>query len=185
MAKILIVEDEGALRFDLAEAIVGWGHEVSAAANGRDGFEMFVRWCPDIVVSDINMPVETGYDLLRRIQSAGATSADVTFLFLTSMSAPTLVVRGIEVGADDYITKPVDYRLLKAKIDGFQRKTYAVRDRFEPEMMSNFAWGGFVYASTFTAAFGALGLTMVFVVYWIKTVLGINVFEDWHFGDLF
>jgi DNA-binding response OmpR family regulator len=185
VAKILVVEDDGALRFDLSEAIVGWGHDVRATANGREGFEMFARWRPDIVVSDINMPVATGYDLLSRVQSVGATSADVTFLFLTSMSAPALVVKGIEIGADDYITKPVNYRLLKAKIDGCQRRTLAVLARFEPALLSSFVWGGLVHAWTFTAALGALGIIMIFIVYWIKTVLGINIFEDWHFTDLF
>ncbi len=184
MAKILVVEDDGALRFDLSEAIVGWGHDVRATANGREGFEMFAHWRPDIVISDINMPVANGYDLLGRIQSAGATSADVTFLFLTSMSAPEMVVKGIEIGADDYITKPVDCRLLKTKIDSCQRRTQAVLARFEPEFLSSFAWGGLVHAATFTAAFGALGVTVIFVVYWLKTVLGIDIFEHWHFSDL-
>jgi CheY-like chemotaxis protein len=57
VAKILIIEYDGVRLFDLSEAIGGLGHEVRATANGRDGFKMFVRWCPAIVVSDINSQV--------------------------------------------------------------------------------------------------------------------------------
>ena len=117
MVRILIAEDDGALRYDMAEIVVSWGFEVRAVAAGLAAFRLMKEWRPHLVLSDINMPHVSGFDLVRYNTTLKSDCADMVFILISAMSAPKMIDAGLHAGADDYITKPVDYNLLKAKIE--------------------------------------------------------------------
>ena len=181
MARILIVEDNSALSYDMAETLKGWGHEVGTAADGSQGFKIIKEWRPDLVLSDINMPNGTGFDLIRHIKSLDPDYAGMAFLFISALSAPKVVVEGLDIGADDYITKPVDYELLKAKLEAHLRKREAMQGIAIQESLRS----GTFFAATFAGGFLVLGIMAFMIVYSFKTVLGINIFEDVHLKDFF
>lgn len=185
MARIVVVEDDGALRNDIADRLNDWGYEVIEAANGRQGFDAIERFRPDLVLSDINMPMGSGFDLVERVRSLGVNYADMAFLFISGLSAPNAVAHGINRGADDYIVKPVDYGVLKAKIEAHLRKrTDLVAKLVSGQLFpsrGDVAMNGVIFASVL----GALGILWLVGLYLVKMVLGINIFQDAHLTDLF
>ena len=116
MARILIIEDDGAQRYDMSQAVSDWGHEVQVACDGISGLQAVKDWHPEVVLSDVNMPGVSGFDLRRFMIMSGTGCTDIVFLFVSSWGNPGMIAEGVEVGADDYITKPVDYALMKSKI---------------------------------------------------------------------
>ena len=114
MARILIAEDDGALRCDMEGVISGWGYDVRTAAAGLQAFRLMKEWRPHLVISDINMPHVTGFDLVRYNNSLKSENAEVT-IFLVSGQIP----RGdpLELGADAFIQKPINYKKLKLEIE--------------------------------------------------------------------
>ena len=185
MTRILVVEDDGALRNDISDRLAGWGHEVKTAADGHHGFEAISEWQPDLVLSDINMPNENGFELVDRIKKLGPDYADMAFIFVTSLSGSKQIVSGIESGADDYITKPIDYDLLRAKINSHLRKTENLASKFALDQFANSMAGNMMNGVMLVSVIGGLGFFVVLALYWIKSALGINIFQDVHFGDLF
>ena len=185
MARILIVEDDGALRNDIGDTLMGWGHEVLMAADGRQGLKIIDAEHPDLVLSDINMPHETGVELVGHVKQRGSQYADISFLFISSLSAPNDVISGIRSGADDYIIKPINYDLLKVKIDAHLHKTRNLLSMLSVERIAISMAGSVTSGAMFVAVVGTLGVAVLIALYWIKTALGINVFQDAHVGDLF
>jgi len=105
MSRILIVEDDEILR-QMTKAILQVdGHEVFDAENGQVALDIFLKVKPDLIVSDISMPVMDGFALLNNIRSLPDGSI-VPFLFLTALSERADILRARELGVDDYITKP-------------------------------------------------------------------------------
>ena len=185
MARILVVEDDGALRTDIAHTVADWGHDVLVACDGRQGFKAINEWQPDLVLSDINMPNEDGMALVNRVAKAGSRYGDMAFIFVSSRSGSELMTAGIQCGADDYVTKPIDYALLQAKISAHLRKRDNLLSKVMTEQLADTVAGSMFNGLMFTAVAGAIGFVVLFVLYWIKTVLGINIFADFHMSDLF
>lgn len=185
MAKILIVDDDGALRNDIADKLTEWGHQVFQAADGRIGFAVIQNRLPDLVLSDINMPRESGFDLVKRVTDLGSHYADMAFLFMSSMTESKSIVYGIHCGADDYITKPIDYDLLKVKIESHLRKKNNLLTSFLKDRLALSMNDSMITGFMFIAALTALGLIAIAALYWIKMVLGIDVFQDVHLSDFF
>ena len=185
MARILIVEDDGALRNDIGDTLMGWGHDVLMAADGRQGLKIIYAEHPDLVLSDINMPHESGVELVSHVKQRGSQYADMSFLFISSLSAPKDIISGIRSGADDYITKPINYDLLRVKINAHLHKTSNLLSMLSVENIAISMAGSVTSGAMFVAVVGTLGVAVLIVLYWIKTVLGINVFQDVHIGDLF
>jgi len=184
MTTLAIVEDDRDLRMELVEEMRYRGHTVYEAANGSEGYRIISEVVPDIVLSDIEMPVENGYDLMRRVRANNKKFADITFLFVTGQVDSRDVRAGLKAGADDYITKPIDYEYLAAKIEAVSRN----KDRlFNFWSLSNVgaqikeALG--VYSIVIGAVF-VLGLGTLLVLYYLKSALGIDVFSDVHFSDI-
>ena len=185
MAKIVVVEDDGALREDMVNHLTDWGHQVFQACDGSDGFLAIEECQPDLVISDIQMPNETGLDLVKRVDKLRTRYADMAFLFVSSMSAPKSVAHGIACGADDYITKPIDYSLLKVKIESMLRRRDSLIDMCRFENFSTSLSELMISSLLLVGGFGVLGVVVITALYAIKTVLGINIFVDMHFSDLF
>jgi DNA-binding response OmpR family regulator len=114
MTKILLVEDNNEIRENTAEILELAGYHVATAANGKEGFEMAVKETPDLIVCDIMMPVLDGYGLLHLINK-NETLKTIPFIFLTAKTERSDFRKGMEMGADDYLTKPfTDIELLNA-----------------------------------------------------------------------
>ncbi len=117
--KILLVEDDATLSFIVEDALTREGFEVVCAANGEKGIEMFRSENPDIVVADVMMPRMDGFEMVRRIRM---TSPGIPVLFLTARTALDDVVRGFELGANDYLRKPFQILELVVRIKALLRR---------------------------------------------------------------
>ena len=114
MEKILLIEDNEALRDNTSEILTLANYEVSTAENGKLGVEMAMANPPDIIVCDIMMPVLDGYGVYQII-SKNPDLQHIPFIFLSAKSERTDLRKGMEMGADDYITKPFsDSELINA-----------------------------------------------------------------------
>ena len=115
MIKILYVEDESDLREDLIEELEEDGFEVAWAPNGAEGLKRLVSFRPDLVISDCLMPVMTGIEMFKEMRASYPEFASTPFIFLSAHAQKEQIEEGLGVGANGYITKPVDYaKLLKA-----------------------------------------------------------------------
>jgi CRP/FNR family cyclic AMP-dependent transcriptional regulator len=105
--KILIVEDNAEVRENIAEILELSNYEVFTAENGKNGVELALNKIPDLIVCDIMMPVLDGYGVLHLLNKHIETYG-IPFIFLTAKSEKSDLRKGMEMGADDYITKPFD-----------------------------------------------------------------------------
>ena len=121
--KVLIVEDDAAIREALQEAISGDGHAVTCALDGQQAVQQFAAGRFDLVLLDLMLPVMSGYDVCRRIRE---TDRRVPILMLTAKGEEIDKVLGLELGADDYITKPFGLRELLARVHAAFRRQEAV-----------------------------------------------------------
>lgn len=124
--KVLLVEDDSTLSFIVQDALCREGFEVVSASNGEAGIKAFKDHKPDIIVADVMMPKIDGFEMVRRIR---LNSHSVPVLFLTARTALDDVVKGFELGANDYIRKPFQILELVVRIKAFlNRNTGAVED---------------------------------------------------------
>src|SRR5213593_4873764 len=106
MKKILVIEDEPEMRRNITALLRYKAYEPIAAENGRIGIEMARREKPDLILCDVMMPELNGHGVLDALRSDSAT-ATIPFIFLTAKGEKTDVRVGMNLGADDYLTKPV------------------------------------------------------------------------------
>ncbi len=111
--KILLVEDDSTLSFIVQDALTREGFDVVCASNGESGLKMHKETNPDIIVADVMMPKMDGFEMVRIIR---LTSPEVPVLFLTARAALDDVVKGFELGANDYIRKPFQILELVVRI---------------------------------------------------------------------
>jgi len=116
---VLVVEDDGPIRTLIAEVIRLQGHEVLEAANGARAIELATSGQPDLVLVDWVLPDISGTEVIVELRRQGIIGPVV---MLTARSAKMDEVVGLEVGADDYITKPFDSRILAARINAHLRR---------------------------------------------------------------
>ncbi|RCJ24995.1 diguanylate cyclase [Nostoc sp. ATCC 43529] len=105
MPKILIIEDEESVRENILDLLEAEDFETIAAANGRIGLDLAISEVPDLILCDMMMPEIDGYGVLTALRQ-DPTTATIPFIFLTAKSAKSDFRRGMDLGADDYITKP-------------------------------------------------------------------------------
>jgi DNA-binding response OmpR family regulator len=147
--KILCIEDDRETAALIAEELVDRGYEVTVAHDGREGLAAILRTMPDLVLSDISMPVMSGFELLERLTALAPRFAHMPFVFLTALTDRDNELKGRQLGADDYVTKPIDFELLAiiitARLAGVARtgvwpKTVGLNDR-EVEVLTWVARG--------------------------------------------
>lgn len=107
MASILVIEDNNEIRENTAEILELAGYRTFTAENGKIGVEIALREKPDLIVCDIMMPVLDGYGVLHLLNKNDATK-NIPFIFLSAKTERTDLRKGMEMGADDYITKPFE-----------------------------------------------------------------------------
>jgi len=110
--KILCIEDDRETAALIAEELLERGYEVATAYDGHEGLATILRCAPDLVVSDISMPVISGFELLERLTALAPQFSKMPFVFLTALSDRDSELKGRRLGADDYITKPIDFDIL-------------------------------------------------------------------------
>jgi len=121
MKTILVVEDNPAILEDVSEMLELARYKVITAVNGKEGFELAVKQLPDLIISDIMMPVVDGFGLLHLLRHESLTEA-IPVIFLTSKTERNDFRNAMESGADDFITKPFNNdELLKAIENRFKR----------------------------------------------------------------
>ncbi len=123
VAEVLVVEDDAAVREGLQLALRRQGHVVHTAESGELGIEVLVRHRPDLVVLDLMLPGMDGFETCRRMRAAGP----VPIIMLTARTDDFDIVAGLEAGADDYVAKPVEPRVLDARIRAVLRRAAVER----------------------------------------------------------
>jgi two-component system, OmpR family, response regulator RegX3 len=116
--KVLVVEDEESLLEAVRYALSREGFDVAVARDGHEAIRAFEADRPDVLVLDLMLPTMNGWDVCRRVRS----SSDVPILMLTARDAEVDRVVGLEMGADDYVTKPFSVRELVARVRALLRR---------------------------------------------------------------
>jgi two-component system KDP operon response regulator KdpE len=119
-ATVLVIEDDETYRYLLSEQLEAQDYCVLLAEDGERGVEMARERRPDLVLLDVLMPGIDGWEVCRRIREF----SDVPIMMLTCRTSELDKVRGLELGADDYLTKPVGYMELVARIRALLRRSY-------------------------------------------------------------
>lgn len=117
MSRILCIEDEPALRQVIVEELILAGYETVEAKDGMEGLSAILESKPDLVLCDITMPKMSGHELLQNLRDGYPEHADLPFVFLSALADKTDVIRGQTLGADDYLTKPVDLDILLSTVE--------------------------------------------------------------------
>ena len=119
--KILIIDDDPVLveliQYNLEEE----GYQVSTARNGQEGIRLFFTNRPDVVILDLMMPKLNGYEVCKRIREM----ADTPIIMLTAKGREEDIIQGLDLGADDYLTKPFRVRILLARVRAVLRRARA------------------------------------------------------------
>jgi two-component system NtrC family sensor kinase len=126
--KILIVDDDEALRKSIALGLRRQQYDVAEAQDGESALEMTRSLTPDLVLSDIGMTGMDGYGLLQTLRSAPATSA-IPVILMTGLSATNGARHGMELGADDYLTKPIDMSALLAAVESRLKRKQTIEQQ--------------------------------------------------------
>lgn len=127
-ATILCVEDEVLLREDIVEELEDEGYSVLQATDGHEALKVILERKPDLVVCDITMPRKNGYELLKEVRGNYESFAEMPFIFLSALADKEHVIAGLRLGADNYLTKPVDFDLLRAKVRASLRQVNRLRN---------------------------------------------------------
>jgi DNA-binding response OmpR family regulator len=126
--KVLIAEDDRDFGNILTQYVTISGFEVILARDGKEAWELFNKDKPDICVLDVMMPEMDGFTLAEKIKLA---HNDMPFIFLTAKSLKEDIVKGLKLGADDYITKPFDPEVLILRINNILKRVYtSVNDEY-------------------------------------------------------
>jgi signal transduction histidine kinase len=130
MKKILLIEDEQALREGIADVLTFEGYKVIEAADGRNGIELAIKNLPDLILCDILMPEMNGHDVLRQLAKNEDTRL-IPFVFITALSERPDIRTGMEMGANDYLTKPFSHEELLKTIGKQLEKSEEIRKQKE------------------------------------------------------
>jgi DNA-binding response OmpR family regulator len=122
-ARILVIEDEPVMLRGLKDTLVSKGFEVSTAVDGAAGLQGALEAPPDLILLDIMLPKVNGYEICRAIRAKGLT---MPVLMLTAKGQEEDIVLGLNLGADDYITKPFRAAELLARVNAFLRRRETV-----------------------------------------------------------
>ena len=135
MTRILCIEDEAALREDIVEELNDAGYETFEAANGSIGYDAILAHRPDLVLCVVNMPDMNGYELLTKLRETNEEFDDVPFVFLSALADRKDIIAGKKLGADDYLTKPVDFEMLLVTVESRLRQIVRINRHKEEQLV--------------------------------------------------
>jgi len=130
MTRILVVEDDPSIRMGLEDTLTAKGYEVEVVSRGSDGADRALTGRYDLVVLDVMLPDIDGFEVCRRIRGSKTPARSVPVIILSARGAELDRVRGLELGADDYVTKPFSLMELLARVASVLRR--AKGDSTEP-----------------------------------------------------
>ncbi len=114
--RILCIEDDRETAALIVEELAERGFDITVAYDGGEGFAAIFRTMPDLVLCDINMRVMSGFEVLEHLTRIAPRFNNMPFVFLTALADRKNELRGRQLGADDYVTKPIDFDVLEAII---------------------------------------------------------------------
>ena len=117
--RLLLIEDEPALARGLSDALRAHGFEVAVATDGQTGLDAALRGDSDLIVLDVMLPHVNGYEICREVRAHGL---DVPIVMLTAKAQEADIILGLDLGADDYLTKPFRVGELVARVKAFLRR---------------------------------------------------------------
>ena len=145
-SRILIIEDEAALLRGLKDTFASKGCDVLTAADGEAGMELALSRQPDLILLDIMLPKVNGYEICRAVREQGL---EMPIIMLTAKGQEEDIVLGLNLGADDYVTKPFKIRELVARANAFLRRRKTGQETVshfgEFELNVSFRFGGIPY----------------------------------------
>ncbi len=118
--KILLAEDSKAIGLHISRTLEDWGHEVTYVMDGRAAVDAYQQARPDLVLLDVVMPEMDGIEATRQIKALGGDRW-IPLLLITALTSTEEVVAGLDAGADDYLTKPINFAVLQSRINVMQR----------------------------------------------------------------
>lgn len=134
MTKVLVIDDELAIREIIAHTLQKSGYDVHKATNGAEGLELARKQLPNLIVCDVRMVLVDGYEVLAAIRNNPST-ASIPFILVTSMASPEHMRQGMELGADDFLPKPFTPSQLlgavKARLEKHQRLIQEAETKLE------------------------------------------------------
>jgi DNA-binding NarL/FixJ family response regulator len=110
--RILCIDDNLAVAAQVADELTNRGFDVIVAHDGHEGFVAILKLMPDLVLCDISLPVMSGFEVLERLNTLAPRLGHVPFVFLTARADRESELRARRLGADDYVTKPIDFDML-------------------------------------------------------------------------
>lgn len=135
---ILCIEDEEDLRENISYVLQQEGYNTVEAQDGQEGLEKFLELKPDLILCDINMPNMNGHELLIKVRTDyPETISNTPFIFLTAFGQKDDLMKGINLGADEYVVKPVDFDVLLTLIANKLEKS-ETHDRLTQKKLDNF-----------------------------------------------
>ncbi|MAK60333.1 MAG: hypothetical protein CMK09_05095 [Ponticaulis sp.] len=132
--RIAVVEDEAEIRSLIVEELEDEGYQVACAGNGKEGLELIQEFKPQLVLSDITMPVLDGYGMLEGLRELKAFHS-TPIVFLSALADRRHIIQGKKMGVDDYVTKPIDFELLLATIQARLREVERMTAEKEDQMV--------------------------------------------------
>lgn len=126
--KVLLIEDNGELR-DYLSRLLAKNYCVIDASNGEEGLEKIKKEMPDFILSDVMMPGISGIELCEKVKS-DIDTCHIPLILLTALSEREDIIKGINAGADDYLTKPFDLHILESKINTIIKNRKLFRKKF-------------------------------------------------------
>jgi DNA-binding response OmpR family regulator len=131
--RILVIEDDASIRLGLEDTLKAKGYEVAVATRGQAGLELAERSRPDLIILDIMLPDLDGFEVCRRLKNPRGGMPEVPIIMLSARGAELDRVRGLELGADDYVTKPFSLMELLARVAAVLRR--GARAAAEPDSL--------------------------------------------------
>ncbi|MFH1766262.1 MAG: response regulator transcription factor, partial [Gemmatimonadota bacterium] len=122
MSRILVIEDDAAILRGLKDNFVAEGYDVLVAEDGVEGYRLAREKDPDLIILDLMLPALSGYEICRKLRDNGDS---VLILMLTARGEEADRILGLDLGADDYVTKPFSIRELKARVRALLRRSDA------------------------------------------------------------
>jgi DNA-binding NarL/FixJ family response regulator len=110
--KVLCIDDDRAVTSLVADELTQRGFEAIVAYDGHEGFVAILKLVPDLVLCDVSMPIMSGFEVLERLNALAPRLGHIPFVFLTALADRESELRARRLGADDYVTKPIDFDML-------------------------------------------------------------------------
>jgi PAS domain S-box-containing protein len=182
MKKILVIEDDLLILESTVHSLKKEGFEVYSAVNGVAGIQLAIEIVPDLIISDVSMPKKDGYEVCKTIQQIPSL-CNIPFIFLTAKSQKDDVRQGMQLGADDYLTKPFQVsellKIIKIRLEKHERYTKQNDEQFYA-LIDNPMVGVYVYDDD---KFTYSNSKLTEILGYSKEELSLMSFEDLVFGE--